>query len=151
MKRHLILVMIVAICALYVTACSKKAPTTGDESPPVTLPPADEASEEADTSDAAAVSETETTLAIVYCGKCGEVRDTEKCCREGADVCADCGLHKGSPMCCKELPAEVAGKDLCDKCGHVAGGPECCDDKCEICTECGRHKGSALCCKLPAA
>jgi hypothetical protein len=29
------------------------------------------------------------------------VAGTEQCCAEGAEVCASCSLHKGSPLCCK--------------------------------------------------
>lgn len=38
------------------------------------------------------------------CKSCGHVAGTEDCCAEGAEKC-DCGMAKGSPLCCK-LKAE---------------------------------------------
>lgn len=74
----------------------------------------------ATTSDASeAGTTTETKQVAIYCGKCGEVKGSEKCCKEG-EKCDKCGLHKGSALCCKELPEGAAGKDICSGCGQVA-------------------------------
>lgn len=35
-----------------------------------------------------------------FCGKCGQVAGTEVCCAKDAETC-DCGMAKGSPLCCK--------------------------------------------------
>lgn len=35
------------------------------------------------------------------CGKCGEYKGSEKCCKSDMKLCSKCGLHKGSPGCCK--------------------------------------------------
>ena len=37
---------------------------------------------------------------ITLCGLCGEVKGGEKCCQEGVAECPNCGLHKGSILCC---------------------------------------------------
>ncbi len=33
------------------------------------------------------------------CGKCGEVKGSESCCKAGVASCPACGLHAGSPGC----------------------------------------------------
>jgi len=35
------------------------------------------------------------------CGKCGEIKGTDKCCRPNAKKCGGCGRIKGAPGCCK--------------------------------------------------
>ncbi len=35
------------------------------------------------------------------CGKCGQVKGSDLCCKAGAEKCGKCGLDKGSPGCCK--------------------------------------------------
>lgn len=82
----------------------------------------------------------------VYCGKCGEVKGSDKCCAADAEKCS-CGMIKGSPLCCVKLSEDAKGKDLCGKCGHVHSADHRCDADCETC-ECGLHKDSELCCKL---
>lgn len=37
----------------------------------------------------------------MFCKACGEEAGGEACCKDDAEVCADCKLHKGSPLCCK--------------------------------------------------
>ena len=81
------------------------------------------------------------------CGSCGEAKGTDSCCSESAEKCASCELNKGSLLCCVQLDASVAGKDLCGSCGQVAGSDTCCVEGAEKC-ECGMAKGSPLCCKL---
>ena len=83
----------------------------------------------------------------MYCGLCGEVKGTDKCCAEGAEKC-ECGMQKGSALCCVELSDDAKGKDMCASCGHVADEGHECDADCEKCTDCGLHKGSPLCCKV---
>ncbi len=44
---------------------------------------------------------------FALCNDCGEVKGTDKCCKEeGRDKCPDCGMFKGSPGCCKLPKAE---------------------------------------------
>ena len=38
---------------------------------------------------------------VTLCGKCGQVKGSEKCCKPGAEKCPMCGLDKGSPGCCR--------------------------------------------------
>jgi hypothetical protein len=38
-------------------------------------------------------------VSAATCPKCGEIAGSEKCCAPGAELCAGCGLHKGSPGC----------------------------------------------------
>lgn len=83
-----------------------------------------------------------TKVSTVLCGACGEVKGSDQCCAADADVC-DCGLHKGSPGCCKiEKGTDVT---LCSKCGEVADGEKCCAEGAEVCA-CGAHKGAPGCC-----
>jgi hypothetical protein len=44
------------------------------------------------------VKETKTTT---LCGKCGQIKGTDACCKVDAQKCTKCGLTKGSPGCCK--------------------------------------------------
>lgn len=41
------------------------------------------------------------TEKVMLCGKCGQIKGTEQCCKADAETCSKCGLHKGSPGCCK--------------------------------------------------
>ena len=85
-----------------------------------------------------------TPASIILCKDCGEVKGSEACCAEGAEVC-DCGFHHGSPACCK---LEKTGEDIvvCGKCGEVEGSDKCCADGAEICMHCDKHKDSPGCC-----
>jgi hypothetical protein len=38
-------------------------------------------------------------VSTALCPKCGEVAGSANCCKGGAELCAGCGLHKGSPGC----------------------------------------------------
>lgn len=80
---------------------------------------------------------------IILCGHCGEIKGSEKCCKE-AKVCS-CGAHKGSPACCK---IKLAGKDvvLCNDCGHEKGSKVCCAEDAVKCDSCKKAKGSPGCC-----
>lgn len=88
----------------------------------------------------------EASAGIVLCGKCGQVKGTDKCCQEGAAVCPECGLGKGSPGCCKI----AKGDDviLCAKCGQIKGSEVCCKSDATVCAKCGLAKGSPGCCKI---
>ncbi len=44
-------------------------------------------------------------VATETCPKCGELAGSEKCCKDGAEICAGCGLHKGSPGCVAKCAA----------------------------------------------
>ena len=35
------------------------------------------------------------------CAKCGQIKDSAVCCKEGAVKCDKCKKDKGSPGCCK--------------------------------------------------
>ena len=80
------------------------------------------------------------------CGNCGQLKGTETCCAEGAEVCSKCSLHKGAPGCCKmEKGANVT---LCGACGEIKGGAACCAEGAEACAKCKLNKGAPGCCKL---
>lgn len=95
--------------------------------------------------DGASVEGDATTLVSVakYCGECGEAKDSESCCAEGAEKC-DCSFAKGSALCCK-VTKDAEGKDFCGSCGQVADSESCCAEGAEKC-DCGMVKGSPLCC-----
>ncbi len=80
--------------------------------------------------------------AVTLCGRCGEIKGTDKCCLAGAKRCA-CGAIKGSPGCCK---IKIGGKDaaLCANCGEVKGSKKCCAPGVKRCS-CGAYKGSPGC------
>ncbi|MCP4651311.1 MAG: hypothetical protein GY853_14680 [PVC group bacterium] len=60
------------------------------------------------------------------CVKCGQIKGTEICCKQGQETCVKCGLVKGSPGCCK-IPADAKGSvKLCGKCGEIKGTEKCC-------------------------
>ncbi len=53
-------------------------------------------------------SKAKAEVSAQVCPKCGEVAKSAECCKADADVCAACGLHKGSPGCrakCAPAPA----------------------------------------------
>ena len=83
---------------------------------------------------------------VTLCGKCGQVKGSKACCKQGAEKCGRCGLAKGSPGCCR-IPK---GKDvtLCGKCGQVKGSDACCKKGTEKCKGCGLDKGSPGCCRI---
>jgi hypothetical protein len=85
---------------------------------------------------------------LTLCGLCGETKESENCCKEGAELCPVCGLHKGSVLCCS--PAINGRRDvlLCRKCGEVGFTPKCCKAGTALCPKCGLHKGSPGCCKI---
>jgi len=88
---------------------------------------------------------------IVLCGDCGQVKGTDLCCADGAEVCEKCGLQSGAPGCCKiEQGTNVT---LCSSCGQIKGTDVCCLEGATVCADCGWHKGSPACCKIekPAA
>jgi hypothetical protein len=85
---------------------------------------------------------------ITLCGLCGEEKDSEKCCQEGVAECPNCGLHKGSILCCSTAISGRRDVILCRKCGEVAFGKKCCQPGATECPKCGLHKGSPGCCKI---
>lgn len=92
--------------------------------------------------------ETPEKAPVILCGKCGEIKGRDKCCRKDANKCAECGLIKGSPGCCK-LPKTGEDAELCLKCGETKGTAKCCKADAAKCPKCGLTKGSPGCCKLP--
>ena len=90
---------------------------------------------------------------LVVCGKCGELKGTEKCCKVDAEKCSKCNLNKGSVGCCKDLKPAEGEKDivLCAKCGEVKGTEVCCNKEAVKCSKCGMAKGSPGCCKIKPA
>jgi len=86
------------------------------------------------------------TPAPLLCGKCGELKGGDKCCRKEAKRCG-CGAIKGSPGCCK-LPEKGKNTPLCVKCGQIKGVTECCSKDAAKCGKCGLVKGSPGCCKI---
>ena len=40
-------------------------------------------------------------LATALCGKCGQIKSSDVCCKADAPKCGKCGLDKGAPGCCK--------------------------------------------------
>ena len=87
-----------------------------------------------------------TETAFFLCGDCGEMKETEVCCVEGAKKCDECGLIAGSPGCCKIEKGTDA--KLCTKCGQIAGSDTCCKADAEKCDKCQLAKGSPGCCKI---
>jgi len=109
--------LILASCVLLLVGgillvgCEKKeeAPKVGDvvEKAKDTTSEAGRAAEEAakeaekKASDAVDTAK-EATKDVAWCGKCGEIKGSDKCCKPGAKKCAKCGLNKGSAGCCKK-------------------------------------------------
>ena len=93
-----------------------------------------------------------TAEAFVLCGKCGQAKGGDQCCKADSQKCAKCGWTKGSPACCKITRAENQGDvTLCQKCGEVSGSDRCCKMEGRTkCAQCGLLKGAPGCCKLPA-
>jgi hypothetical protein len=79
---------------------------------------------------------------------CGEIKGDEKCCKEGVALCPNCGLHKGSILCCSTAISGRRDVILCRKCGEAAFTPKCCKEGAVACPKCGLHKGSPGCCKI---
>ncbi len=88
-----------------------------------------------------------TTDETVLCGKCGEIKGSDACCKTDAPKCDKCGLTKGSPGCCK-MPAGGEDAELCAKCGEIKGSDACCAKDAVKCEKCGLTKGSPGCCKM---
>ncbi len=119
---------ILVLTALVTAGCSRK--------------PADEAP---------SLGVTEVAHVVVLCGHCGQVKESDLCCIEGAELCEKCGLQAGAPGCCNiEKGADVT---LCASCGQIKGTELCCAEGATVCADCGWHKGSPACCKIdkPAA
>src|SRR3990167_6626548 len=50
-----------------------------------------------------------TAETIVLCGKCGQVKGGDQCCKADSKKCDKCGWTKGSPACCKITRVENQG------------------------------------------
>lgn len=85
---------------------------------------------------------------IELCGKCGEIKGTDKCCLADAEKCTGCNLAKGSPACCKHLDFSQGPVILCGGCGQVKGTEACCAKDAPKCEKCNLAKGSPGCCKI---
>jgi len=81
------------------------------------------------------------------CHKCGQIKGSDKCCKEDAEKCPKCGLHKGSPGCCR-LKGAKEDVTLCAYCGEIKGSKKCCKEGVPECENCGLHKGSPGCCRI---
>ncbi|MCK5850364.1 MAG: hypothetical protein KAH23_05565 [Kiritimatiellae bacterium] len=68
------------------------------------------------------------TAATVLCGKCGETKGSDVCCKKDAVRCKKCKAIKGAPGCCK-LPAKGEDAVVCVKCGEIKGNAVCCKKK----------------------
>lgn len=80
------------------------------------------------------------------CGDCGQLKGSEACCAEGAEVCSKCSLQKGAPGCCKMTKG--TNVTLCAGCGEIKGSEACCAEGAEACSKCQLHQGAPGCCKL---
>lgn len=104
----------------------------------------------------AAASETKkdasATEPLVLCGKCGQVKGGDQCCKADSQKCAKCGWTKSSPACCKITRVENQDDvTLCRKCGEVSGSDKCCKLEGRTkCAQCGLLKGAPGCCQAPA-
>jgi len=85
---------------------------------------------------------------VLLCGKCGQVKGADLCCKPGQEKCAKCGLAKGAPGCCRLSPGTQGDVELCAKCGQVKGTDACCKPGQETCGKCGLAKGSPGCCRI---
>ena len=83
---------------------------------------------------------------VTLCGKCGQVKGSDVCCKPGAEKCAKCGLAKDSPGCCRIKKGDDV--TLCIKCGQVKGSELCCKADAEKCAKCGLAKDSPGCCRI---
>jgi hypothetical protein len=88
---------------------------------------------------------------VTLCGKCGEIKESENCCQEGAARCTLCGLHKDSPLCCSTAINGRRDVLLCRKCGEKVFTDKCCKAGIAACPKCGLHKGSPGCCEIEPA
>lgn len=87
------------------------------------------------------------TLENDLCAKCGCCADCGDCCK-GAK-CGECGMQKGTELCCSGVKPADAGK-YCKDCGFVKGTEKCCAEGNTKCGKCGLAAGSDLCCKVAA-
>jgi hypothetical protein len=143
MRRLLAVMMAVAVAGL-VTSCSTWK--CGGKAKPVC---AKGEKPKCDMAKPACAKGAKAECNMTLCGKCGELKGSDACCKADAKVCDQCGLHKGSPGCCAGL---TKGQDaqLCPKCGEIKGTDKCCKADIESCKKCGMHKGSpchVACCK----
>ena len=86
--------------------------------------------------------------AVMLCSICGEIKDTDNCCKADAKKCPQCKLNAGSAACCKKIDFTKGDVELCTHCGQVKGSEKCCVADAEKCEKCGLAKGSPGCCKL---
>ena len=85
---------------------------------------------------------------IQLCLHCGQIKDSDLCCKPDQAKCPKCGLVKGSPGCCN-IPKGAKTAAICTKCGQIKGSDLCCKSNQAKCPKCGLVKGSPGCCKIP--
>ena len=85
---------------------------------------------------------------VQLCTACGQIKESELCCKPDAAKCTSCSLAKGSPGCCN-IPPGAKTAAICGKCGQIKGSELCCKPNQTLCPNCGLVKGSPGCCKLP--
>ena len=85
---------------------------------------------------------------VELCTACGQIKDSEVCCKPDQPKCDGCSLVKGSPGCCN-IPKNAKTAAICTKCGQIAGTDLCCKPDQTTCTSCNLVKGSPGCCKIP--
>ncbi len=124
--RRLSLVMAAVASALMLGACQGKKSSSAKP---------------AETTDA------KTAGKILICVKCGQVKGSDVCCKEGAAKCGMCGLHKDSPGCCR-LGKATEDVCLCTHCGEIKGSDKCCKEGAAKCSKCGLNKDSPGCCRI---
>ncbi len=145
MKKWTMWMAMIALAAFVTVGCGggKKDGVQGEGSGDTAE--TDGADDADDGKDAAA----EVTLTS-YCGNCGELAGSKKCCKPGVAGCDLCGFFEGSALCCKKglMAEDFADMKLCKLCGHAydTSVQHTCDTEHEQCADCKRHKGSELCC-----
>ena len=129
--RNATVCLAAGLLMLCAAAGCKQAPKTGrSPEPPSARQPTDKPSK------------------ALICGKCGQIKGSELCCKKGQALCPKCNLVKGSPGCC-QLPKGSADVELCTKCGFIKGSAVCCKTAGKaVCSKCGLVKGSPGCCRI---
>lgn len=91
---------------------------------------------------------TEAKGTVELCTKCGQIKDSDLCCKPGHEKCIIYGLDEGSPGCCS-IPEGARTAAICTACGQIAGSDLCCKPDQPRCPKCGLVKDSPGCCKIP--
>jgi len=85
---------------------------------------------------------------VQLCVKCGQIKDSDICCKPDQPTCPNCNLVIASPGCCN-IPKGATEAAICTKCGQMKGSELCCKPNQTICAMCGLVKDSPGCCKIP--